>query len=175
MTRLRAIEADITDLEVDAIVNAANSGLQGGSGVDGAIHFRGGPEILAECKQIVANWGYLPVGDAVFTTAGMLPANLVIHTVGPRWTGDTERHDRDLASCYTSSLELADQQRCTTVAFPCISAGLYGFPPDRAAHVAVGAVRGWIASHEDAGIDEVTFACFSADDLAHYRAQGIGG
>lgn len=174
MTTVRAMQADITTLPVDAIVNAANSGLVGGAGVDGAIHAAGGPEILAECREIVARRGRLAAGDAVATTAGRMPARVVVHTVGPVWSGrDPDGQDAELASCYTTSLEVAVAHDCRTVAFPCISTGLYRFPKDRAAGVAVAAVGAWIDEHGTAAFDEIVFACFSAVDLGHYHAVGV--
>lgn len=178
MIELRALEADITTLDVDAVVNAANAGLMGGAGVDGAIHFRGGPAILAECKEIVARRGPLATGDAVATTAGLLPARFVVHTVGPVWSGaDPDGHDAQLTSCYQRSLDVAADAGATSVAFPCISTGLYGFPKDRAAAVALEAVRGWAGDHRDdpTSVRSVTFACFSGADLDRYRSLGVGG
>lgn len=165
MTRLEAVLGDITTTRVDAIVNAANRSLMGGSGVDGAIHRAGGPAILAECREIVARSGNLATGHAVATTAGGLPARHVIHTVGPIWNGASpEAQDRDLASCYTSSLDVAAELGDRTIAFPNISTGVYRFPLDRAASVAVGAVRTWVADHPGS-VDEVRFVCFNRDNL----------
>lgn len=177
MTELRARLADITTLDVDAVVNAANAGLAGGAGVDGAIHAAGGPEIMAECRAIVARQGRLATGDAVATTAGRLPARIVVHTVGPIWSGrDPEGQDEQLASCYRRSLDVAVEHGCRSVAFPSISTGLYGFPPDRAAGVALAAVRGWVAAAPpDGSVELVVFACFSDADLARYRSRGVGG
>lgn len=158
--QLDVIRGDITTMAVDAIVNAANSSLLGGGGVDGAIHRAAGPELLAECRTI----GGCATGDAVITGAYDLPATHVIHTVGPVWTGDDPaEHDRLLASCYVSSLRLADEHGLQTVAFPNISTGVYGFPKPRAAEVAVAAVRG-VAS-ELSSVTNVTFVCF--DDENH--------
>ncbi len=144
VTLLSAIQGDITRVESDAIVNAANSSLMGGGGVDGAIHLAGGPTILEECVEIVATRGPLGTGDAVATTAGNLPARHLIHTVGPIW-GDTDEAGSVslLASCYTSSLDLAAEMSCQTVAFPNISTGVYRFPIKLAAQVAVAAVQEW--------------------------------
>lgn len=172
MARLTAVHGDITRCEVDAIVNAANSSLMGGGGVDGAIHRAGGPAILDDCRRIVARQGRLPVGQAVLTTGGRVRARHVIHTVGPVWTGDSpDEHDALLASCYRSSLELAAEHDLHSVAFPSISTGIYGFPKDRAAGVALDAVRD--AVDRLPVIEEVVFVCFSAADLEHYLALGV--
>ena len=164
---MKALVADITTLEVDAIVNAANSSLLGGGGVDGAIHRAGGPSILEECREIVARQGGCPTGEAVITGAGMMPARHVIHTVGPIW-GDQpdDGSDRLLASAYTTSLALAVAHACRSVAFPNISTGVYGFPKDRAVDVAIGAVTAtaW-------NLDEVVFVCFDDENLSLYRSR----
>src|SRR5918996_1002736 len=142
MARITLVQGDITEQEVDAIVNAANSSLMGGGGVDGAIHRRGGQEILKECRRIRAEQYRegLPTGKAVATTAGRLPARWVIHTVGPVYS---QKEDRSalLASCHTESLTVADRLGARTVAFPAISTGIYGYPVDEAAPVAVAAIR----------------------------------
>lgn len=168
-TTLRTRLGDITEVEVDAIVNAANSSLMGGGGVDGAIHRAGGPAILEECKEIVARQGPLPTGRAVITGAGRLPARHVIHTVGPIW-GEVDRDTAVslLASCYTQSLDLAAANQCRSVAFPCISTGAYGFPSELAAVTALGAVRGWVDSNPGR-VDEVIFVCFGRDDYLLYE------
>jgi len=129
---------DITKQDTDAIVNAANSSLMGGGGVDGAIHRAGGAAILDACKQIVAERGPLPAGQAVSTTGGKLPAGFVIHTVGPVWHGGSQQEPQALASCYRESLRVADQLQLVSVAFPSISTGVYGYPINKAAPVAVG-------------------------------------
>jgi O-acetyl-ADP-ribose deacetylase (regulator of RNase III) len=150
---------DITEERVDAVVNAANSSLLGGGGVDGAIHRRGGPGILAECRELRASRypDGLPAGQAAATTGGGLPARWVIHTVGPVYSA---RQDRSplLASCYEQSLRVADELGATTVAFPAVSAGAYGWPPRDAARVALTAVSG-----ARCGVDEVRFVLFSED------------
>jgi O-acetyl-ADP-ribose deacetylase len=160
------IRADITEQHVDAVVNAANSSLLGGGGVDGAIHRRGGPEILAECKQIRATRypDGLPTGQAVATTAGRLPARWVIHTVGPVWS---ERDDRSalLESCYRESLRVADELGAASVAFPAVSAGVYGWPMDDAARIAVETVRA-----ADTNIALVRFVLFGADAYRAFEA-----
>ena len=168
MTRLRAVHADITTVDVDVIVNAANSSLLGGGGVDGAIHRAGGPAILAECKQIVEQRGPLPTGEAVITTAGDLPARHVVHTVGPVW-GEMPYDEAValLASCYRNSLDMAREASSRSVAFPGISTGVYRFPKPLAAQTAVTAVREWLGSHPES-IDEVLFVCFSSKDAELY-------
>jgi O-acetyl-ADP-ribose deacetylase (regulator of RNase III) len=159
--RIRLVQGDITREEADAIVNAANSSLLGGGGVDGAIHRRGGPEILAECRRLRAShYGKgLPTGQAVATTAGRLPARWVIHTVGPVYAKSEDRSEL-LASCYRESLRVAAELGAATVAFPAVSAGIYGWPLDDAARIAVGTVR------ETSGpVEEVRFVLFTADVL----------
>ena len=157
--RIVLVEGDITTQEVDAIVNAANSSLMGGGGVDGAIHRRGGPAILAACKEIreTSHPGGLPTGLAVATPAGDLPATWVIHTVGPVYSA-TEEDPVLLASCHTEALRVADELGAKTVAFPAISTGAYGYPAAEAAAVAIGSVRG--ASTD---VDEVRFVLFGHD------------
>jgi O-acetyl-ADP-ribose deacetylase (regulator of RNase III) len=159
MPRIALLEGDITEQEVDAIVNAANPSLLGGGGVDGAIHRKGGPTILDECRQLRAtDWpDGLPTGKAAATTGGRLPARWVIHTVGPVHAKSEDRSAL-LASCHTESLRVADELGARSVAFPAISTGVYGYPLDEAAPVAIGAVR-------DAGTDveEVRFVLFGHD------------
>src|SRR5690606_32388115 len=152
-----------------AVVNAANSGLMGGGGVDGAIHRAGGPAILEACRAIVERDGPLPPGRAVITTAGDLPARHVIHTVGPVWSPDrADEHDETLASCYRESLALAARHGLTSVAFPNISTGVYGFPKERAAEVAVSAVRAWLSAGGH-GLDLVSFVCFDDENHRHHE------
>src|SRR5215213_7036322 len=141
--RIEAIKGDITKISVDAIVNAANSSLLGGGGVDGAIHRAGGPAILEECRKIVAKQGGCKTGKAVITTAGKLPAKFVIHTVGPVWNDGHKAAEVDqlLANCYTNSLQLAAENHCSSIVFPNISTGVYRFPKHRAAKLAVDAVK----------------------------------
>ena len=167
MNKLEVVQGDITRLPVDAIVNAANSSLMGGGGVDGAIHRAGGPAILEECRAIVARQGGCPTGEAVITGAGRLPARYVIHTVGPVWRGGKEGEPEALASCYRRSLELALQHGCRTIAFPNISTGVYGFPKPQAARIAVSTVATFLTEHGE--IDRVVFVCF---DEENYRLVG---
>jgi len=166
--RFELVQGDITKQAVDAIVNAANTGLVGGGGVDGAIHRAGGPEIMAECDRIRAEQGGCPTGTAVITTAGRLPARHVIHTAGPRWHGG-DRGERDqLASCYRSCLELAERHGLRTIAFPSISTGVYGYPVEDAARVALVTVRRYLDQHPGA-FDLVRFVLFSEADLRTYQ------
>lgn len=159
------VQGDITKEATDAIVNAANSSLMGGGGVDGAIHRAGGSQILAECKQIVAQQGRLPTGEAVITTGGDLPAKHVIHTVGPVWRGGTQNEPELLKNCYLNSLKLAQEKGLETVAFPSISTGVYSYPVDKAAQIAIPAVMDFLESGND--ISEVKFVLF---DSGTYRA-----
>lgn len=162
-------QGDITRQATDAIVNAANSSLMGGGGVDGAIHRAGGPEILKECTAIVARQGRLPAGKAVITAGGRLPARHVIHTVGPIWRGGTNGEPETLASAYRESLKLAAANGLETVAFPSISTGVYSYPVDLAADVAVRAVLETLATGEAAGVTEVRFVLFDTRTLAAYE------
>ncbi len=170
-TRLVVVQGDITMQAVDAVVNAANSTLLGGGGVDGAIHRRGGPRILEACRRLRAgplNDG-LSVGDAVTTTAGDLPARRVIHTVGPVWRGGAQGEAERLASAWATSLDRAREEGLRTIAFPSISTGAYGYPMQEAADVAIATVIRWLRAHDDA-IDEVRLVQFSGDAMAVWRA-----
>jgi len=165
-TRLSLIRGDITKQETDAIVNAANSSLMGGGGVDGAIHRAGGPAILEECKKIRSERGTLPTGQAVITTGGNLKARHVIHTVGPIWHGGKSGEPGLLASAYRESLKLAVENRLSSVSFPSISTGAYGYPVDMAAKVALEAVISFLK--EDASLAEVVFVLFDANTYETY-------
>lgn len=161
-TRIECIIGDITKVAVDAIVNAANSSLLGGGGVDGAIHRAGGSAILEDCKKIITRQGGCRTGEAVITTAGKLPARYVIHTVGPVWGGGHQQEEEKLADCYRNSLQLAVDNNCKTIAFPNISTGVYHFPKDRAARIAVSTVSGFVKAKF--AFDRVLFVCFDKEN-----------
>jgi O-acetyl-ADP-ribose deacetylase (regulator of RNase III) len=161
--QLELVIADITTLEIDAIVNAANETLLGGGGVDGAIHRAAGPGLLAECRGL----GGCDTGDAKITAGHRLAARHVIHTVGPIWQGGDNDEDALLASCYRRSLELAVKHRLTSIAYPAISTGVYAFPPDRAARIATGTIVSDLAAHPQ-GIARVVLCCFSAQSAQHH-------
>ncbi|MGN9841581.1 O-acetyl-ADP-ribose deacetylase [Nonomuraea sp. H19] len=165
------VRGDITEQRADAIVNAANSSLMGGGGVDGAIHRKGGPEILAECRKLRAShYGKgLPTGQAVATAAGRLPARWVIHTVGPVYSKSEDRSEL-LASCYRESLRVADSQGARSVAFPAISTGIYGWPMDDAARIALEAVR-----HADTSVEDVRFVLFDSAAYAVFEERLAAG
>jgi O-acetyl-ADP-ribose deacetylase (regulator of RNase III) len=162
-SNIKIILGDITKLEVDAIVNAANNSLMGGGGVDGAIHRAGGPEILAECRKI----GGCPTGEAVITTAGNLPARFVIHTVGPVWSGGHTGEEKLLANAYRNSLELSVKNNVKSIAFPNISTGIYGYPKDEAAKIAVQTTRDFLL--ENGPELSVTFVCFDEENFLLYK------
>ncbi len=165
MVEINIVRGDITTVEVDAIVNAANSSLLGGGGVDGAIHRAGGPEILQACEKLRAGdyRGGLPAGQAVATTAGRLPARWVIHTVGPVFAKKEDRSEQ-LSSCYRESLRVADQIGATTIAFPAISAGIYRWPIDDAARIAIETIR-----DTDTKVTQVTFVLFNDEAYQAFR------
>lgn len=165
--RITIYKGDITELEVDAVVNAANSSLLGGGGVDGAIHKAAGPELHAECMDIVQERGRLPVGEAVITTAGNMKAEYVIHTVGPVWSGGKKDEEELLANAYRNSLTLALGSGCRTIAFPNISTGIYGFPKKKAAIVAIHEVAKFLLDHTQ--IDKVVFCCYDDENYHYYQ------
>lgn len=160
--KIELIKGDITKIAVDAIVNAANTSLMGGGGVDGAIHQAGGITILEECRKIVARQGGCKTGEAVITIAGNLPSKYVIHTVGPVYNGGYKNEADKLASCYKNSLLLAIDNQCKSIAFPCISTGIYKYPIDEAARVAVETVSTFLTYSDK--IEKVVFVCFDEEN-----------
>ncbi len=168
MTQIRLVQGDITRVAVDAIVNAANSALAGGGGVDGAIHRVGGPEVMADLEHRYGRGRHCPTGSAVVSVAGQLPARIVIHAVGPIWRGGSAGEADLLASAYRTSLDVAAGEGARSVAFPSISTGIYGYPVDLAAAVALQTVDAWIAEHPDA-LESVTFVLFSSDALEAFE------
>ncbi len=161
--RIEIIQGDITALKVDAIVNAANTSLLGGGGVDGAIHRAAGPGLLEECKTI----GGCSTGEAKITSAYNLPAKFVIHTVGPVWRGGNNDEDQLLADCYNNSLRIAENMKLNTIAFPNISTGVYGFPKERAASIAIREVKDFLDKNKE--IEKVIFIIFDKENLEIYR------
>jgi O-acetyl-ADP-ribose deacetylase len=161
-------KGDITEEKVDAIVNAANSGLMGGGGVDGAIHRAGGPAIIEECKEIIGRIGRLPPGKTVITTAGKLPSGKVIHTVGPIWRGGGDDEERTLSSCYGSSLKLAMKNHVKSIAFPSISTGAYGYPVEEAASVAMKSIV-QVMKEGNRSIELVKFVLFDQRTFSAYE------
>ncbi len=171
---IRLVQGDITRIAVDAIVNAANSGLRGGGGVDGAIHRVGGPKIMADLERRYGSRRHCPTGSAVVSDAGSLPARIVIHAVGPIWGGGAEGESILLADVHRVALDLAAAEACRTVSFPAISTGIFGYPVDAAAGVAIATVTSWLEANPDA-IDLVTFVLFSADAFEVFeRALAAG-
>ena len=164
MATLEAVRADITTLAVDAVVNAAHPSLLGGGGVDGAIHRAAGPGLLAECRSL----GGCPTGEAVATGGHDLPARWIIHTVGPVWRGGTEGEPALLASCYRRSLEVADEVGARSIAFPAVSTGIYGFPKDEAARIAVATARETVVR---TAVERVVLVAFDPGDLARYEEE----
>ena len=165
-SRIKLLQGDITKIEADAIVNAANTSLFGGGGVDGAIHRTGGPAILEECQKIRARQGGCKIGEAVITTGGRLPAKYVIHTVGPVWNDGRHGEEELLASAYRNSLQLAVEHKIETIAFPNISTGIYHFPKDKAANIAVSTVSKFLDQHDE--LKQVIFVCFDRENYELY-------
>ncbi|MPR35358.1 O-acetyl-ADP-ribose deacetylase [Salmonirosea aquatica] len=164
---IELVQDDITRIEADAIVNAANSSLLGGGGVDGAIHRAGGKAILEACRKIRARQGGCPTGEAVITTAGNLPAKFVIHTVGPVWHGGHNQEEALLRSAYTNSLQCAIENDVRSIAFPNISTGVYRFPKEKAAEIAIRSVREFLAARDDSL--KVIFVCFDSENYRLYQ------
>jgi len=167
-TTIALTRGDITRQTVDAIVNAANSGLMGGGGVDGAIHRAGGPAILEECKQIVAMQGKCPAGQAVITGGGNLAAKFVIHAVGPIWRGGASSEEEKLASAYRECLNLAAQYEVKTIAFPSISTGAYGFPVDKASRIAISTAREFCTGNNS--LEEIRFVLFDERTYEFFKS-----
>lgn len=167
LERIFLEQGDITKIKVDAIVNAANSSLMGGGGVDGAIHRAGGPDILAACRDIIAKQGSCPTGEAVITTAGNLPAKYVIHTVGPVWHSGLRNEPALLSSCYRNSMQLAIDHQLQSLAFPNISTGIYGYPKKHAARVAIETVFDFLQPEHC--IEKIYFVCFDEENYIIYQ------
>ncbi|MDN6625930.1 MAG: O-acetyl-ADP-ribose deacetylase [Pisciglobus halotolerans] len=163
--RIKLIQGDITTVDTDAIVNAANNSLLGGGGVDGAIHRKAGPELLEECKKLNG----CETGDAKLTEGYQLPADYVIHAVGPVWHGGDQEEPELLASCYRKSMQLAEEQQITSIAFPSISTGVYGYPIKKAAAVALRTLIETLEQDTASSVEEVTIVCFSQQDLKVYK------
>lgn len=164
--KISVIKSDITTVKCDAIVNAANTSLLGGSGVDGAIHRKGGRQILDACRAIVAKQGKCKIGEAVITIAGNLPANFVIHTVGPVWNSGGIEKELLLSNCYKNSLKLAAENQVESIAFPNISTGIYKFPKNKAAEIALESIKSF---NDSTTISEVIFVCFDNENLNIYN------
>jgi O-acetyl-ADP-ribose deacetylase (regulator of RNase III) len=164
---IEVVQGDITKAETDAIVNAANSSLMGGGGVDGAIHRAGGQTILEECREIRKQQGECPTGEAVITTAGNLPSKFIIHTVGPVWRGGHFGEASLLEKCYQNSLKLAEKNGLVSISFPNISTGIYGYPKEEAARIAVSSVNAYVPHTKV--IKKVVFICFDRENFEIYR------
>ena len=164
LEKIKILEGDITNVRVDAIVNAANTSLLGGGGVDGAIHRAGGPAILEGCRKIVAKQGGCATGEAVITVAGNLPAKFVIHTVGPVWNGGNKNEKEKLAACYKNALQKGIENACRTFAFPAISTGIYRFPKNLAAEIAIKTVNEFLSTCDS--IDQVLLVCFDGENYS---------
>lgn len=169
MPTIELIKGDITKLEVDAIVNAANSSLMGGGGVDGAIHRAAGPQLLEECKKVIEKIGSCPPGNAVITPAGNLKSKFVIHAVGPIWKGGQFGEPETLRNAYLNSLKLAVENGVKTIAFPNISTGAYGFPKELAAEIAISTVRGFLGG--ESRLEKVVFVCFDDENYQIYKRK----
>ncbi|EUJ16864.1 O-acetyl-ADP-ribose deacetylase [Listeria aquatica] len=171
---VKLIKGDITKENVDAIVNAANHTLLGGGGVDGAIHKEAGPELLAACKEVIKRIGSCPTGEAVLTEGYALPADYVIHTVGPVWHGGDKQETSALASCYFKSLDLAASKGLASISFPNISTGVYGFPKELAAEVVTYTVKKWIEETAyDSVLKEIHFVCFDDENYNWYEQKMV--
>lgn len=171
ISQIKLLQGDITKMEIDAIVNAANSSLMGGGGVDGAIHRAGGPAILAECREIVARQGRCETGQAVITSGGNLPAKYVIHTVGPVWRGGNNNEAGLLQNAYLNSLNLAVKNGVETIAFPNISTGVYGFPKGKASKIAIETVNQFLSENDQ--IKQVFFVCFDQENYELYLTSNL--
>ncbi|MGB9770498.1 MAG: O-acetyl-ADP-ribose deacetylase [Candidatus Kapaibacteriota bacterium] len=169
MSKIELLQGDITKLEVDAIVNAANSSLMGGGGVDGAIHRAAGAELLEECRKIVAEIGSCPPGNAVITGSGKLKCKYVIHAVGPIWRGGAHREAETLKNAYLNSLKLAKENGIKTIAFPNISTGVYGFPKELASEIAISTVKEFLEDNPE--IEKVIFVCFDPENYNIYKTK----
>lgn len=167
MTKIRLVQSNIVELKLDAIVNAANTSLLGGGGVDGAIHRAGGPTILEECKKIRNRQGGCKVGQAVITTGGNLPARFVIHTVGPTWNGGNNKEEEMLKNAYQNSLLLATENNIQSIAFPNISTGIYRFPKEKAARIAIDTIQEFV--NESNMPSEILFCCFDSENFKMYK------
>ena len=167
--RIEVVQGDITKLKVDAVVNAANSSLMGGGGVDGVIHRAAGPKLLQECKEIVKRIGNCPTGEAVITSGGKMPAKFVIHAVGPVYRGGNNNEPELLSNAYTNSLRLAVENNVKTIAFPNISTGIYGYSKEQAAEIAIITVRNFLEN--DNTIEKVIFVCFDYENFSIYNAK----